>query len=98
MLLRKDVQSDIAQFHGCNQGRVVEIRQRKIFKDVAPMAPELLPAPGPYIVVDRVGHEQGQYAKRIVQQLREELRVVTKRFEDALNEMEGSQGAERSAV
>lgn len=98
MLLRKDFQSDIAQYHSCNQGRIIEIKKGLKFKDVPPMAPERLPPPGPYIVVDRVGHERGQYAQHVVRELREQLRQITGRLEKELDRLEGEPSVEYHSV
>jgi hypothetical protein len=81
MLARGDVQSDIAQYHSCNQGRVVEIRQRKTHRNVLAMAPELLPPPGPYSVVTRMSHERGVIADRVLSDLRSDLRKIVAKIE-----------------
>lgn len=98
MLLRKDFQSDIAQYHSCNQGRIIEIKKGQKFKEIAPMARELLPPPGPYIVVDRVGHERGQYAQRLVRTFREQIRQLAATLERELDRVEGEPSAERNSV
>jgi hypothetical protein len=90
MLRRGDVQSDIAQYHSCNQGRVVEIRQRKTHRDVLPMAPELLPPPGPYAVVTRLSHERGVIAERVVSDLRRDLREIVAKIERELDSLQGA--------
>lgn len=92
MLRRKDRQSDISQYHSVNQGRIVEIRQGKIFPHVAPMPANLLPPPGPYTVVTRISHER-------VLEVREELRKVFDKLSAALDSMEGESGdGERRTV
>lgn len=79
MLLRGDVQHDIAQYHSRNSGRITEIKRGRKFKDVPPMPKELLPPPGPYTVVTRLSHERGELAERVVRDIREQLtKIVAK--------------------
>jgi len=83
MLARGDFQSDIAQYHSCNQGRIIEIKKRWKFADVLPMPADQLPPPGPYSVVTRQSHEEGERAKRTVRELREQLlQIVAKAFNE----------------
>ena len=94
MLRRKDVQSDIAQYHSCNQGRIVEIRQGKRFKNVQPMPLDQLPPPGPYAVVSRSSHERGEIAERLVRDLRHELSLIVSKLYGALDQYRGEQGVD----
>jgi hypothetical protein len=49
MLIRGDVQSDIAAFFGTNGGRICEINRGNKHRDIKPLPQDRLPPPGPYL-------------------------------------------------
>jgi hypothetical protein len=56
MLIRGDLQSDIAAFFGTNSGRVCEINTGKRFSEIEPASPDKLPPPGPYMAARSAHH------------------------------------------
>jgi predicted oxidoreductase len=49
MLIRGDLQSDIAAYFGINSGRIAEIHLGNRFADIAPASEDALPPRGPYL-------------------------------------------------
>jgi hypothetical protein len=66
MLIRGDMQSDIAAYFGVNSGRICEINTGRRYGDIKPAPPETLPSAGPYMAL-RSAHK----AKETLEALRD---------------------------
>lgn len=77
MLVRGDRQSDIASYFGFNQGRMYDLRHHPKFKNIPAAQPELLPEPGPYIVVSRVRHDRAVLAESTLATIMSVLNTAT---------------------
>ena len=86
MLSRGDRQSDIAAYFQINQGRIYEVKFGLKFASVPPSPWELLPPPGPYVVVSKIVYERAKLSEDVLNEITGSLSEAVAKIRARLTE------------